>query len=421
MSKVYPVSLGCPKNKVDFEKLLYILGQKNYEIVLDPEEADIIWINTCAFIRPAVEEALDHIFELGEIKKDGQKLIVSGCLTARYGKETLKKLLPEVDEFYGIEPYQKFTKKEPLNRILTESPFYAYLKIAEGCNRKCSYCTIPKIRGAFRSKPVDLLLKETENLLKKGIKEIILVAQDITSYGKDLGEKKGLLKLIDKISNLPYDFRIRLLYLYPSGINKRFIKEILANPKVVPYFDLPIQHAHSDILKRMKRPSNSDYIKEIISYIRDINPFSAIRTTVIVGFPGEGEKEFEYLYEFLKEIEFDHLGVFIFYAEEGTPAEKMFPKVPYKEKIKRRRIIIKLQKEISKKRLQRRKGQEEEVLVLGEDIKGRLFGIAKIQAPEIDGISYIENSKTYKVYPGDLIKTKIKKTGVYDLYVKPIK
>ncbi len=417
MLKVYPVSLGCPKNKVDFEKLLYVLFKKNYKIVLFPEEADILWINTCAFIRPAVEEAIEHILELGEKKRNGQKLIVSGCLTARYGKETLKKILPEVDEFLGIEPFKEFVKKEPLERILTESPFYAYLKISEGCNYRCSYCTIPKIRGPLRSRPKEELFKEAETLLKKGIKEIILVAQDITSYGKDKGEKEGLLKLISKLSELPYKFRIRLLYLHPGNIEEKFIKEVLFNPKVVPYFDIPIQHAHPEILKKMRRPSNSEKIKELIAYIREINPFSAIRTTVMVGFPGEGEREFLYLYDFIKEVEFDHLGVFIFYPEEGTYAEKLFPKVSYKERLKRKREIMKLQREISKKRLKMRIKSEEEVLILGEDLRGRPFGIAKIQAPEIDGITYLLSNRDKKsLFPGDLVKVKIKKASFYDLW-----
>jgi ribosomal protein S12 methylthiotransferase len=417
MPKIYPVSLGCPKNKTDFEKLLYVLFKKNYQIVLFPEEADILWINTCAFIRPAIEEAIEYILELGEQKRDSQKLIVSGCLTSRYGEETLKKLFPEVDEFIGIEPFKKFSRKEPTDRILTESPFYAYLKISEGCNYRCSYCTIPKIRGPLRSRNEEDLLKEAKNLLKKGIKEIILVGQDITSYGKDRGEKEGLLRLISKLSEIPQDFRIRLLYLHPANINKKFVEEILSNPKVVPYFDIPIQHAHPEILKRMRRPVNSEKIKELIFYIREINPLSAIRTTLIVGFPGEGEKEFSYLIEFIKEVEFDHLGVFIFYPEEGTYAERLSPKVKYKEKVKRKREIMKIQKEISKKRLKTRLGKEEEVLLLGEDIRGRPFGIAKIQAPEIDGVTYVLDKN---VYPGDIVKIKIKKTGVYDLWGKTV-
>ncbi len=420
MPKIYPISLGCPKNKVDFEKLLYVLYKKNYDIVLSPEQADILWINTCAFIRPAVEEAISYILELGEQKNNGQKLIVSGCLVSRYGEKTLKSLLPEVDNFLGIEPYKNFTPKEPLDRILTESSFYAYLKISDGCNYRCSYCVIPKIRGFLRSRPKEEILQEAKKLLEKGVKELILVGQDITSFGKDRKEKYALLKLIEKISSLPYFFRIRLLYLYPANIDETFIKEILSNSKVVPYFDIPIQHAHPKILKKMNRPSNLDGFKKIIENIRKLNPFSAIRTTIIVGFPGEGEKEFLYLCEFIKEIEFDYLGVFIFYPEESTYAEKLKPKVSYKEKINRKREIIKIQKEISRKRLNQRIGLEEEVLILGVDLKDRLFGIAKIQAPEIDGITYLIKNKKEDVFPGDIVKVKIKKASIYDLWAEII-
>lgn len=420
MFKIYPVSLGCPKNKVDFEKLLFVLiEKKGAEVVLSPEEADIFWINTCAFIRPAVQEALDHIFELGYIKKAHQKLIVSGCLPARYGKEKLKDLLPEVDEFYGIEPYRYFSEIEPFTRILTESPFFAYLKISEGCNKRCSYCTIPKIRGPLRSKPQELLIKEARYLLDKGVKEIIIVAQDVTSYGLDLGKKDGLLYLLENLSKLPYEFRIRVLYLYPKKGIKNLIKNLLSISKVVPYFDIPIQHAHPEVLKSMKRPVNSEEIIETIEEIRKLNPEVAFRTTVMVGFPGEGEREFEYLCEFLKKAEFDYLGVFIFYSEEGTKAHTFTPKVPYKEKIKRRREILKIQQKISQKRLSLRTGKEEEVLILGEDIRNRLWGIARIQAPEIDGISiFIKNFSN--LLPGSLVRVKIEKTEVYDIFVSEL-
>jgi ribosomal protein S12 methylthiotransferase len=416
MAKIYPVSLGCAKNKADFEKLLYILQKKGHEFVLFPEEADIFWINTCAFIRPAVEEALDHIFELGELKGDSKKLIVSGCLPARYGKEKLKELLPEVDEFYGIEPFRIFSSTEPVGRILSESPFYAYLKIAEGCNKKCSYCTIPKIRGPFRSKPRRFILKEAEYLLKSGVKEIILVAQDLTSYGKDRGEKDGLVRLLNALSNLPFKFRIRLLYLFPSAVNKTLVDEVISNPKVVPYFDIPIQHSHPEILKRMKRPFVAEKWLKTIEYIRKLNPFAGIRSTVIVGFPGEGEKEFLHLCEFLKEAKFDYLGVFIFYPEEGTLAEKLGPKVSYKEKIKRKQEILRLQKEITKERLKLRVGQDEEILILGEDVRGRSWGIASFQAPEVDGITYILAKKN--AIPGEFVKIKIKKSGIFDIWGK---
>jgi len=419
MPKVYPVSLGCPKNKVDFEKLLFVLSQRGYEFVLTPEEADVLWINTCAFIRPAVEEAIDHILELGANKRENQKLVVSGCLTSRYGESTLKELLPEVDEFYSIEPYKAFVSFEPLDRIFTESPFYSYLKVAEGCNRRCSFCTIPKIRGNLKSRPIKELVEETKRLLDAGVKEIVLVSQDLTQYGRDLGMKNGLVRLLESLNRLDYEFRIRMLYLHPSGISKEFVKEVLGFEKLVPYFEVPIQHAHPKILKLMNRSTNIEKLKEILFYIRELCSVAALRSTVIVGFPEEGEEEFEYLCNFLKEVEFDYLGAFIFYPEEGTPAERFRPRVKYKEKIKRRRTLLKLQKEITKLRLARRKGLEEEVLILGEDVRGRFFGISRFQAPEIDGVTYIKSKK--KLIPGTLIKGKIIKTGTYDVWIRPDK
>ncbi|MGC8965708.1 MAG: 30S ribosomal protein S12 methylthiotransferase RimO [Caldimicrobium sp.] len=416
--KLYPVSLGCPKNKCDFEKLLFILKERGYDFTLNPEEAEVLWVNTCAFIRPAVEEALDHILELGSLKKPNQKLVVSGCLPSRYSPKELRKLLPEVDEFYGIEPFKDFTQEEPSERLLTESPFYAYLKISEGCNHRCSYCTIPKIRGKFRSKPMPLILKEAEGLIQQGIKELILVGQDITYYGRDLGLKDGLLFLLEKLSALPYEFRLRLLYLHPLHISSSFIESLLSLPKVLPYFDIPIQHAHPEILKRMRRGYGPDQILKIIEKIRTLNPEASLRTTVMVGFPGEEEEAFSYLLDFLKEASFDYLGVFPFYAEEGTSASKMEGKIPYKEKIRRKRAVIKLQRDITKERLRKRVGKEEEVLVLGVDLRGRAYGISRIQAPEIDGVTYLVDKKEISI-PGSLVKVRIVKSGVYDLWASP--
>lgn len=414
VKRVYPVSLGCPKNKADFEKLLHILWEKGYEFTLDPQEADLFWINTCAFIRPSVEESLEHIFELGAIKRATQKLIVSGCLIERYGEAKLKELLPEVDEFYGIEPFKYFVEEEPIERLLSESPFYAYLKITEGCSHRCSYCTIPKIRGPFRSRPFEKILEEAKKLLDKGVKELILVGQDTTIYLRDKGEKRGLVLLLKKLAELPYDFRIRILYMHPSHVNEDLIKEVMGIPKVVPYFDLPIQHAHPEILKAMRRSYSPEKLIKLVDRIREINPLASIRTSIIVGFPGEGEKEFNFLLEFLKEVQFDYLGVFLFYPEEGTLAEKMVPQVSAKEKNRRKGEILKLQKEITKERLRRRVGLEEEVLVLGEDERGRLFGISKIQAPEIDGVTYIIGKES--PLPGCKVLVKIKKSGSYDLW-----
>jgi len=422
--KIFPVSLGCPKNRVDFEKTLALLKNKGYEITLDPSLADVLWINTCAFIKPAVEEAINTILELSDYKKEGSKLVVSGCLTARYGKEKLKELLPEVDEFLGIEPYSELERFEPKERVFTENPFYAYLKISEGCAHRCSYCTIPKIRGRFRSKPLPQLVEEATYLLKLGVKELILVGQDTTLYGKDIGEKDGLLKLLISLSKLPFEFRIRVLYLHPQHVDENLLLNILSIPKVLPYFDLPIQHAHPKILKRMNRNYSHEKILNLISSVRKANPRATFRSTVIVGFPGEGEEEFNFLLEFLKEAEFDYLGAFPFYPEEATPAEKLKPRVQAKERRRRRKEVLMLQQAITKKRLEERVGSLDEVLILEEESPNRFRGLASFQAPEIDGLTLVKVKSTQKatetLLPGDLVKVRITKAKVYDVEAMPL-
>ncbi len=423
--KVFTVSLGCPKNRVDFEKTLSLLIEQGYEITLNPEEADLLWVNTCAFIRPAVQEAIDTILELAEYKKNKEKrLIVSGCLTARYGQEKLKDLLPEVDEFLGIEPYKFLCPPkdlEPTSRLLTQNPFYGYLKITEGCSHRCSYCTIPQIRGPYRSRPKELLLLEAQNLLAKGVRELILVGQDTTLYGRDLGKKEGLLELLAELTNLPYSFRIRILYLHPQHLHEKIFTELLSLPKVVPYFDLPIQHAHPKILKAMNRHYTPERVLKLMEWARKLNPKVSFRTTVMLGFPGEEEEEFSFLLEFLKAAKFDYLGVFPFYPEEGTLAANLEPKVSYQEKRRRKREVLKLQQEITKKRLQARIGSVDEVLVLEEVSPRKLIGLATFQAPEIDGVTYIQTSLKKQSYllPGELIKVKIEKVKIYDVLATP--
>jgi ribosomal protein S12 methylthiotransferase len=420
--KIFPVSLGCPKNRVDFEKTLALLKNEGYEITLDPSLADVLWVNTCAFIKPAVQESIDTILELSDFKKDGAKLVVSGCLTARYGKEKLKELLPEVDEFLGIEPYKEIEKFEPQERVFTESPFYAYLKVSEGCAHRCSYCTIPKIRGPFRSKPLPQLVEEATYLLKLGVKELILVGQDTALYGRDLGERDGLLNLLYSLSELPFEFRIRVLYLHPQHVDENLLLSMLSIPKVLPYFELPIQHAHPRILKAMNRAYSPEKILKLISSVRQANPRATFRSTVIVGFPGEGDEEFSYLLEFLKEAEFDYLGAFPFYPEEGTRAEKLKPRVPAKERIRRRKEVLMLQQAITKKRLETRVGTLDEVLILEEESPNKLKGLASSQAPEIDGLTLVKLPRKAKEtpLPGDLIKVRITKAKVYDVEASPV-
>jgi ribosomal protein S12 methylthiotransferase len=420
--KIFPVSLGCPKNRVDFEKTLALLKNEGYEITLDPSLADVLWINTCAFIKPAVQESIDTILELSDFKKDGAKLVVSGCLTARYGKEKLKELLPEVDEFLGIEPYKEIEKFEPKDRVFTESPFYAYLKVSEGCAHRCSYCTIPKIRGPFRSKPLPQLVEEATCLLKLGVKELILVGQDTTLYGRDLGEREGLLKLLYSLSELPFEFRIRVLYLHPQHVDENLLLSMLSIPKVLPYFEFPIQHAHPKILKAMNRAYSPEKILKLISSVRQANPRATFRSTVIVGFPGEGDEEFSFLLEFLKEADFDYLGAFPFYPEEGTRAEKLKPRVSAKERIRRRKEVLMLQQAITKTRLETRVGTLDEVLILEEESPNKLKGLASFQAPEIDGLTLVKFPRKAKetLLPGDLIKVRITKAKVYDVEASPV-
>ncbi len=425
--KIYIVSLGCPKNRVDTEKLLACLVSKGAKIVLDPREANILIVNTCAFIKEAVEESIDVILELADEKLPHQKLVVCGCLVSRYGKELISEL-PEVDLFLGIEPFRQpelFYKKvkerlflslhgqETTQRILTESPFYAYLKISEGCSHVCSFCVIPRLRGPLRSTPKDLILEEARELLAQGVQELILVAQDVSAYGLDHG-KRALPMLIKELANLADLKWLRLLYLHPRGVTDELIETVAENPKICPYFDIPIQHASPRILKAMRRFYDPENILKLIQKIRNLLPFSGIRTAIMVGFPGETDKDFEILIEFLKEAQFDHLGAFIFSPEEGTPAAKLPDQIPEDIKFERFDHLMKLQQKISHKRLLMRVGKEVEVLIEGFDEKGRPYGHTVFQAPEIDGITIIEDM----IEPGRIVKVFLKEATHYDLFGK---
>ncbi len=423
--KIYPVSLGCPKNRTDTEKLLAALVKQGDQVVLDPAEADLLLVNTCAFIQEAVEESIDLILELAEGKRPGQRLVVCGCLVTRYREELLS-ALPEVDLFLGIEAYRKpellhdrglkrlylkLRGPEFTERLLTESPFYAYLKVAEGCSHACSFCLIPRLRGPLRSIPEELILAEARNLLAQGIQEIILVGQDVSAYGLDQG-KPRLGALIKRLVNLTELCWLRVLYLNPQGINQELLEAMAESEKICPYFDLPVQHASPKILKAMRRPYQPTEILNLIETIRKRWPEAGIRTAVIVGFPGETEKDFELLLEFVKEVRFDHLGAFIFSPEEGTPAARMPDQVP--EEIKQERFVrlMELQQDISRENLKARLRKETEVLVEGLDEEGRLYGHARFQAPEIDGVTFISGED---VVPGDIIRVRLIEADIYDL------
>jgi len=427
VTRVYPVSLGCPKNRVDTEKLLAELKARGAETVLDPAEADVLLVNTCAFIREAVEESLDVILELAEEKTPAQRLVVMGCLVSRYREELLAEL-PEVDLFLGIEAYRapeavlspparyllRLEGPETPRRILTESPFFAYLKVTEGCRHACSFCTIPRIRGPLRSLPAPLLLEEARALLEEGVKELILVGQDVSAYGLDHGEP-ALVSLINELLNLEGLRWLRLLYLHPEGVRDELLELMAREPRICPYLDLPVQHASAKVLKAMRRPYDPERILRLLERLRKEVPQIAVRTSVIVGFPGETEEDFGQLLDFLREAAFDHLGAFIYSPEEGTLAAKMPDQVPEEEKKSRFEEVMLLQQEISSARLAERRGQETEVLIEGFDEEGRPYGHARFQAPEVDGVTVVVEGEAS---PGDLVRVKITDSDVYDLYAR---
>ncbi len=422
--KIYPVSLGCPKNRTDTEKLLACLASHGGEIVLDPAQAEVLLVNTCAFLREAVEEAVDVILELAEEKRPGQRLVVCGCLVARYGQELLE-ALPEVDLFLGVEPYRApqlifsppaerlvlhLKGPEVPQRLLTESPFYAYLKVADGCRHACSFCLIPRLRGPLRSIPEDLLEQEAQGLLAQGIKELILVAQDVSAYGLDQ-EQRRLPRLLKRLGSLEGLFWLRVLYLHPEGVTEELLEAMASIPKVCPYFDIPIQHASARILKAMRRPADPEALYQLFVRLRKLFPGAGLRTAVIVGFPGETDEDFAALLDFIQAVSFDHLGAFVFSPEEGTLAAKLPQQVPDEVKWARFHELMALQKEISRKRLAARQGQEIEVLVEGVDEQGQAYGHATFQAPEIDGQVLIQGEPL----PGEIVRVRVKGSGDYDL------
>ncbi|MBI5682964.1 MAG: 30S ribosomal protein S12 methylthiotransferase RimO [Deltaproteobacteria bacterium] len=426
------VSLGCPKNLVDSEVMLGILKEDGYHLVSDEDDADILIVNTCGFISDAKKESVDEILRLAEYKKTGRcrLLIVTGCLTQRY-KDELADELPEVDYFIGTGEYFRIADiiKNGAERIIVDKPVYihdyntprilatprysAYIKIAEGCSNDCSYCTIPGIRGKFRSRGITSIVKEVENLALQGVKEINLIAQDTTSFGMDRDSKtiEELLRRLVKIEGIEW---LRLLYLYPSKITDSLIKLIRDEKKMCKYFDIPIQHISKKILNAMNRTTTRDGITKLIQKIRDKIPDAIIRTSMIVGFPGETEDDFNELMDFVKGIKFDRLGVFKYSKEEGTPAYKMKNQVSDWVKEKRLRKIMHVQKKISLEHNKGIIGSVVRVLVEGvsDETDLLLKGRAVSQAPDIDGITYITSGTANA---GDIVSVEITEAGEYDM------
>jgi len=435
--KISMVSLGCPKNLVDAEIMLGLLDREGYDITTDEKDADIIIVNTCSFIKEAKQESVDAILDLADRKHDGRcrLLIVTGCLPQRYQEELCKEL-PEVDIFIGTGDYPRIAEiiaekrgtSEQLRYIgdpnfifdedsprLKSTPVYsAYLKIAEGCSNCCSYCVIPSLRGSYRSRPVEALIQEARRLVAGGARELNLIAQDVTNYGADLEGKPALEDLIRRLAEIE-DLRwIRILYAYPNGITDGLIQLIKEEKKVCKYLDIPLQHISDPILSRMNRRSTAEEIRTLLAKIRHEIPEIALRTSLIVGFPGETEEDFKNLLQFVEEAQFDRLGVFCYSREEGTPANDMTDQVSERIKRERYKKIMKAQSRLSFKRNRRLVGMIEEVIVEGfsEETELLLKGRSSRQAPDIDGQVYITAGNANV---GDIVRLKITDSSDYDL------
>ncbi len=431
------VSLGCPKNLVDAEVMLGVLSQQQYEITTDEKDADVIIVNTCSFIKEAKQESIDAILDLAERKHDGRchTLIVSGCLPQRY-QEELAKELPEVDIFIGTGDYPRiaeilaeksgsdvqlryigdpdFIYDETLPRLNSSPAWYSYLKIGEGCSNCCSYCIIPQLRGAYRSRPLEALVAEAEKLASRGVKEINIISQDITRYGSDMSDGTTLEMLVRRLAAIDGIKWIRLLYAYPDGITDSLIELIRDEPKVCKYLDIPIQHISDPVLKAMKRRSSEQQIRDLIVKLRSEIPGIALRTSLIVGFPGETIDDFTKLTHFVEQTQFDRLGVFCYSKEEGTAAAEMPEQITERVKRERYRKLMRAQARLSFRHNRTLIGTTEQVIVEGfsEETELLLKGRSSRQAPDIDGQVYITSGNADV---GDIVSLKITDSSDYDL------
>ena len=416
--KIHMISLGCDKNRVDSEKMLSNLLEKypGSELTDDPAEADITVINTCAFIGDAKEESINTIIENGEYKETGRlkKLIVAGCLAERY-REEIRKELPEVDEVIGVKEYVERLDVQ-MKRVENAENYTAYLKIAEGCDKCCTYCIIPKLRGHYRSVPMEHLLEEAKRLASEGTKELILVAQETTLYGVDLYGKKSLPELLNRLSEIEGLEWIRILYCYPEEITEELIQTIRDNPKVVHYLDIPIQHASDKILKNMHRRTRESELRERIATLRREIPDIALRTTLITGFPGETEEDFDILKNFVTEMRFDRLGVFPYSQEEDTPAAEMEGQVPEKIKLQRQDEIMRLQQGIAFEKARKQIGRELRVIIVGYDPEHNEYLCRSyMDNPDIDSLVYVDAGEYHNELSGDMISCRIIEADGYDL------
>jgi len=435
--KIGFVSLGCPKNLVDTEVMLGLLEERGHELTPRAEEADVIVVNTCSFIGPAKEESVEAILEMAEHKKAGRarRLIVAGCMVERY-RDEIRRSLPEVDAVLGTNeiqqiaaacegrpvsgpPPEPFLYHEASPRVLTTPPHYAYIKIAEGCDHPCTFCVIPQFRGRFRSRPLESILAEASGLLARGVREINLVGQDTTSYGEDLGMRDGLATLLERLAGLPSPGKkwIRFLYAYPNRVTQRLLDTIAAHEEIAGYIDLPLQHASPRILKRMKRGGGAGRFLRLLERIRRTIPGVAVRTSMIVGFPGETDRDFEELCRFVEQARFDHLGVFSYSDEETSGSYHLDGKVSRRTIYNRRRRLMAIQRRISRRRNRALVGKEFVVLVEGPSAETELLWQARLpgQAPEIDGVCYVTDDGGHRLEPGQWRRFRVERASDYDL------
>ncbi len=435
MLKIALESLGCSKNLVDAEIMMGILNRKGYKLVGDFEEADIILVNTCGFIESAKQESIDTILDLAQLKETGnlKLLIVTGCLAQRYSNE-LQAEIPEIDAIVGTGSYQQideiiaglekenniislndieFAYNEDLPRYVTTPDYMAYLKIGEGCDNHCTYCIIPKLRGKYRSRKMEDIIREAKELASNGVKELVVIAQDTTKYGIDLYGEVKLPQLLEELAKIEGIKWIRIMYSYPESITEELVKVMKKYDNICNYFDMPIQHASNKVLKLMNRHTTKEDIKSKVDMIRSYIPDATLRTTIIVGFPGETEEDFNELVQFAKDVEFDRLGAFTYSREEDTAADKLPNHIEEDIKLKRRDKLMLVQQEISQ-RLNAKKINNEYEVLIEEQIEDKVYvGRTQGDAEEIDSIVYVKSEN--QLEPGDFVKVKINNALEYDL------
>jgi ribosomal protein S12 methylthiotransferase len=440
MGKVHLLNLGCPKNQVDGELMLGALARAGFEISLDPEQAEVLIVNTCGFVEAAKKESLQAILDAARIKEKGrgQRLVVAGCLAQRYGQQ-LRALMPEIDILVGTgnfldlpellrraeqglalsNPYPGAAHLLALSdtpRLLTGLPWSAYVKVSEGCNHQCAFCIIPKIRGRHQSRPLDDIVAEVRNLVEGGVREVNLVAQDLTAYGRDLQPPTSLAALLRALAAIQGLRWIRLLYCYPNLLSEELLDAIRELRQVVKYIDMPLQHADDRILRAMRRERSASALRSVLDRVRHKVPGLALRTSFIVGFPGEDDEAFSHLMDFVREQQFDRLGVFTYSREEGTAAYHLPEQVPQRVKRERRRALMAVQAEVSLRKNRELTGQEIEVLVESDSPEGRarMRGRSWAQAPEIDGSVLLSG----RAAAGRFVRARVERAFTYDLHAR---